>query len=61
MHLYNENILEYAEIVVTDGNSRILDSEGHSNNIPLLKITGLFSVVYLNLVCAKSMQKVFGR
>ena len=54
-------MLEYAEIVVTDGNSRILDSEGHSNNIPLLKITGLFSVVYLNLVCAKSMQKVFGR
>ena len=31
MYLYNKNILEYAEIVVTYGNSRILDIEGHSN------------------------------
>ena len=30
MYLYNRNILEYVEIVVTDGYSRILDIEGHS-------------------------------
>ena len=28
---YNKYILEYAEIVVTDSNSRILNIEGHSN------------------------------
>ena len=27
MYLYNTNILEYTEIVVTDANSRILDIE----------------------------------
>ena len=31
MYLYNKNILEYAEIAVTDDNSRILNIEGHSN------------------------------
>ena len=31
MYLYNKNILEYAEIVVTDINSRICDIEAHSN------------------------------
>ena len=30
MYFYNKNILEYADIVVTDGNSRILNIEGHS-------------------------------
>ena len=30
MYLYNKNILEYAEIMVTDGNSRILNIESHS-------------------------------
>ena len=32
MYLRNKNILEYAEIVVTDGNSRILNIEGHSKD-----------------------------
>ena len=34
MYLYNKNILnlEYAQIVVTHANSRILDIEGHSIN-----------------------------
>ena len=35
MYLHNENILEYAEIVVTEGNSWIPDFEGHSNNYTL--------------------------
>ena len=30
MYLYNKNILEYAQIVVTHPNSMILDIEGHS-------------------------------
>ena len=30
MYLNNKNILEYAEIVVTDANSRILNIEGQS-------------------------------
>ena len=30
-YLYNTNILEYTEIVVTDANSSILDIEGHSS------------------------------
>ena len=30
INLYNENILEYSKIVVTNANSRILDIEGHS-------------------------------
>ena len=29
-HVNNKNILEYAQIVATHGNSRILDFEGHS-------------------------------
>ena len=36
MYLYNKNILEYAENVVTDGNSRILYIEGHSIRYNLL-------------------------
>ena len=31
MYLYNKNVLEYAEIVVTDANSSILDIDGHSS------------------------------
>ena len=31
IYLYNKNILAYAEIVVTDGNSRILVIEDHSS------------------------------
>ena len=31
MYLYNKNILEYAEIAVTDGNSKIINMEGHSS------------------------------
>ena len=33
MYLYNKDILKYAEIVVVtdDGNSRILNIEGHSS------------------------------
>ena len=34
MYLYNKNILEYAQIVVTHANSRILDIEGHSKVYP---------------------------
>ena len=30
MYLYNKNILEYAQIVVTHANSRIFDIEGQS-------------------------------
>ena len=33
MYLHNKNILEYAKIVVTDGNSRILNLEGHSTKV----------------------------
>ena len=31
MYLHNKNVVEYAEIAVTDGNSWIPDIEGHSN------------------------------
>ena len=34
MYLYNKNILEYAEIVVTDRNSMVLIIEGHSIKLP---------------------------
>ena len=31
MYLYNENILEYAQIMETDGRFMIFDIGGHSN------------------------------
>ena len=31
MYLYNKNVLEYGELVVTDANSRILNIEGQSS------------------------------
>ena len=32
MYLYDKNIFDYYKIVVTGGNSMILDIEGHSNH-----------------------------
>ena len=54
MYLYNKNILKYVEDVVTDGNSRILNFEGHSNKyeplLMLFRIIMLFSVEVLGLL-----------
>ena len=40
VYMYNRNILEYAQIEVTNGNSMILDIEGHS--IKYMNIFGIF-------------------
>ena len=44
MNLYKnmKNILEYSEIVVTDGNSRIINIEGHSSRLPSIREMGVF-------------------
>ena len=44
MYLYNKNILEYAQIVVTHANSRNLDIEGHSNSYAIFDMILLHSI-----------------
>ena len=39
MYLYDKNISEYAEIAVTDCNSKILNIEGHSTTYLLRSIS----------------------
>ena len=34
-HLHSKNILKYAQIVVTNDNSKIFDIESHSNNFQI--------------------------
>ena len=46
MFLHNRNILEYVEILVTDGISRILDIEGHSIKCyPLWKLMPIYYLI----------------
>ena len=46
MYLYNKNILENAEVIVTYGNSKILDIDGKSSCI-LLCILGVSSTFWI--------------
>ena len=41
--MYNRNILEYAQIEVTNGNSMILDIEGHSRIVLLSEILNILN------------------